>query len=176
MTFLAGLFAWIAGSARAVVWVAAALLAALVVVYVVRMLRAHRRGPRAERSGTPTRVLDLDITPESLPADVGAAAAALWSGGEQRAALALLYRGLLSRLVHVHHVPIRDSSTEGDVLALAAPRVALARAAYIRRLIGVWQSAIYGGRSADLATALELCNQFAAALDVEQPSAQRGTP
>ena len=46
--------------------------------------------------------------------------AALWDRGDHRAALALLYRGLLSRLVHVHRVPIRDSSTEGDCLALAA--------------------------------------------------------
>ena len=68
----------------------------------------------------PTHVRDLDIRPESLPADIGAAARALWDRGEHRAALALLYRGMLSRLAHVHRVPIRDSSTEGDCLALAA--------------------------------------------------------
>ena len=56
----------------------------------------------------------------AFPPDIGAAARALWDRGEHRAALALLYRGMLSRLAHVHRVPIRDSSTEGDCLALAA--------------------------------------------------------
>ena len=52
--------------------------------------------------------------------DIGAAARVLWDRGDHRAALALLYRGMLSRLAHVHRIPIRDSSTEGDCLALAA--------------------------------------------------------
>jgi hypothetical protein len=56
----------------------------------------------------------------------------------------LLYRGLLSRLAHVHAVPIRDSSTEGDCLALAATHLPAARAAYVERLIRVWQRAVYG--------------------------------
>ena len=53
----------------------------------------------AEVFVAPTHVRDLDIRPETLPADIGAAARQLWERGEQRAALALLYRGMLSRLV-----------------------------------------------------------------------------
>ena len=84
-------------------------------------MRASARAPRGDDAFVaPTHVRDLDIRPESLPDDIGAAARALWDRGEHRAALALLYRGLLSRLAHVHRLPIRDSSTEGDCLALAA--------------------------------------------------------
>src|SRR4029079_6929748 len=71
----------------------------------------------------PTHVRDLDIRPESPTDDIGAAARQLWDRGEQRAALALLYRGMLSRLAHVHRVPIRDSSTEGDCVELASAQL-----------------------------------------------------
>jgi hypothetical protein len=111
-------------------------------------------------------VRDLDIRPESLPDDVGAAAAALWSSGEHRAALALLYRGLLSRLVHVHGVPIRDSSTEGDCLALATPRVTAMRNSYAARLVRVWQGAVYGTEHPSSEAVLALCGDFARVLDV----------
>jgi hypothetical protein len=111
-----------------------------------------------------------------LPDDVGAAAAALWTSGEHRAALALLYRGLLSRLVHVHGVPIRDSSTEGDCLALAAPRVSAARNSYAARLVRVWQGAVYGTEHPSSETVLALCGEFARVLDVpvERGSATAG--
>ena len=85
----------------------------------------------------PSHVRELDIRPESLPDDIGAAALAVWERGEQRAALALLYRGLLSRLVHAHGVPIRASSTEGDCLALAQSRLAAGSAQYAARLVSV---------------------------------------
>ena len=114
----------------------------------------------------PTHVQDLDIRPESLPPDIGAAARELWDRGEQRAALALLYRGLLSRLAHVYEVPIRDSSTEGDCLTLAARRLDGVRIAYITQLVRTWQRAIYGGMAIETSVVHELCAGFAANLDV----------
>jgi hypothetical protein len=110
-------------------------------------------------------VRDLDIRPESLPPDIGAAALALWEQGEKRAALALLYRGLLSRLVHVHSVPIRDSSTEGDCLALATTRLRAERVAYVSKLIRTWESAVYGGVDVETEVVRALCAEFSAALD-----------
>ena len=92
---------------------------------------------------------DLDIRPESLPPNIGAAARALWDRGEHRAALALLYRGLLSRLAHVHQVPVRDSSTEGDCLALCRAHLAGPGIDYAARLIVLWQAAVYGHCEAD---------------------------
>jgi hypothetical protein len=114
----------------------------------------------------PTHVRDLDIRPESLPDDVGGAALELWERGEHRAALALLYRGLLSRLAHVHAVPIRDSSTEGDCLALAATHLPATRAAYVERLIRVWQRAVYGNVEPTEEEFHFLGATFASALDM----------
>ena len=161
-----GLFNWLAESGRFVVWVVGALLAALLVVY--RRARSCAFGVcRACRSAfvAPSHVRDLDIRPESLPDDVGAAALALWQRGEQRAALALLYRGFLSRLVHAHAVPIRASSTEGECLALARPRLAEPSARYAARLVETWGAAVYGGLEPDAGTVQALCSEFAAALD-----------
>ncbi len=160
-----GLFYWLAASGRLVVWVVGALLAVLLVVYLVRLVRA-RGLPRVPKTfAAPSHVRDLDIRPESLPDDVGAAALALWQSGEHRAALALLYRGLLSRLVHAHSVPIRASSTEGECLALARPRLDERSARYAARLVDTWGAAVYGGLEPGADVVRALCGEFAVALD-----------
>jgi len=124
---------------------------------------------REERFVAPTHVRDLDIRPESLPRDIGIAARALWDRGEHRAALALLYRGMLSRLAHVHRVPIRDSSTEGDCLALAASHLTQEGREYASRLVRVWQRFVYAGQDTQPATVYVLCDDFASALDPVSP-------
>ena len=145
LAWIAGLFAWLGQSGRYLVWVRAAILAVLAARYVLETAtRARLARAEDEPLAAPTHVRDLDIRPASLPADIGAAARALWDGGQQRAALALLYRGLLSRLAHVHSVPIRDSTTEGDCLVLAAAHLATPRHDYVSRLVRLWQHAVYG--------------------------------
>jgi Domain of unknown function (DUF4129) len=160
-----GLFNWMAESARLLVWVLGALAAVLLAIFIARLVRA-RGVPRVPKQFVaPSHVRDLDIRPESLPDDVGAAALGLWQRGEQRAALALLYRGTLSRLVHVHAVPIRASSTEGECLALARPRLAESSARYTARLVETWAAAVYGAREPAVGAVQALCGEFAAALD-----------
>ena len=163
--WLGDLFSWIAQGSGVLMWVLLAGLAALLVIFIVRVIMQGRMPERNRRFVAPTHVQDLDIRPESLPPDIGAAARALWDAGEQRAALALLYRGMLSRLAHVHEVSIRDSSTEGDCLALAARTLAAARVAYATQLVRTWQRAIYGGLTVDTAQVWDLCAKFAAHLD-----------
>lgn len=161
--WLRGLFVWVAESARYVVWVLGAILAALLAYYLVRLLTG-RGLPRLPKAPPPSHVRDLDIRPESLPDDVGAEAWRLFASGEERAALALLYRGLLSRLVHEHGAPIRASSTEGECLALARPRLAAQAADYAAQLVAAWQGAVYGGLPPVATEVAALCAQFAPAL------------
>ncbi|MDB6008522.1 MAG: hypothetical protein JWL65_772 [Gammaproteobacteria bacterium] len=144
LNWLADAFGWFASTARALLWVSGVLLVGILALYIKRFVESRGERSVPLRFSMPTHVRDLDIRPESLPDDVGGAALELWERGEHRAALALLYRGLLSRLAHVHAVPIRDSSTEGDCLALAATHLPAARVAYVERLIRVWQRAVYG--------------------------------
>ena len=165
LEWIAGLVRWFEQSARVLVWGAAAVAAGLLVRYIFRTVWAWDGLPAAGEFVAPTHVQDLDIRPETLPEDIGAAARRLWDRGEHRAALALLYRGLLSRLVHVHAVPIRDSSTEGDCLALAALHMTTGGREYAARLVSIWQRAVYGHERADTSIVHALCDDFAPALD-----------
>ena len=56
----------------------------------------------------------LDIRPESLPDDVASSAQQLWDQGQRRAAIALLYRASLARLVERHGLHINKGATEQD--------------------------------------------------------------
>jgi len=165
-----GLFGWIAASGRLLVWVLAGLALALLAFFVARLVRERGLPSVPKKFVAPSHVRDLDIRPESLPDDVGAAALALWERGDQRAALALLYRGTLSRLVHVHSVPIRASSTEGECLALARPRLSESSARYAASLVGVWTAAVYGAQEPAGGVVQALCGEFGAALDPKAAS------
>ena len=179
LLWVVGFIRWVEQSARILVWCGAVALAGVLVIYVARMVRAHGVLGGTESFVPPTHVRDLDIRPEALPKDIGAAARELWDLGEHRASLALLYRGLLSRLAHVHRIPIRDSSTEGDCLALSASRLTRGRHEYASRLVTVWQRAVYGREEVQPAIVYVLCDDFASALDPALPldtNAQGGAP
>lgn len=163
---------FIAETSRVIVWLALAVALALLAVLIMRLVREI--GPRnlPIAFSAPTHVRDLDIRPESLPDDIGAEALALWNRDERRAALALLYRGLLSRLVHVHEVPIKHSSTEGECLLLAKQSLPAMRAEYAARLIRLWQRAVYGAQEPATSEVEWLCGGFADALDKPPPANQ----
>lgn len=163
--WIVAFFGWLAESTRVLVWCGLAALAGVLAVYLWRL--ARRRISAVPSTGTlavPSYVRDMDIRPEALPDDIGAAARILWDAGEQRDALALLYRGMLSRLVHVHRLPIRESSTEGDCLALAAARMPAGRSDYLASLVRSWQRLGYGHETVENETVYRLCDEFAAAL------------
>lgn len=149
---------------RYFVWLGAIVGALLLAGYIVRLAREDDRDAELGIASTPSHVRDLDIRPESLPRDVGAAARALWEQGEPRAALALLYRGTLSRLVHQHGVPIVESSTEGDCLRLCEPRIAAEPRAYVAALLPLWQRLVYGHQTPAGEQVLSLCDEFERAL------------
>ena len=160
------LMAWLGQGSRFLFWLVLAFLVGVLLVYLWRLVRNWSLPERSKRIDAPSFVRDLDIRPESLPADIGAAARQLWDSGEHRSALALLYRGLLSRLVHVHHVPIKDSSTEGDCLALAHLHLTdEERKTYVASLVRLWQRAVYGGENVAAESVHALCDGFAHALD-----------
>ena len=166
LAWIGGLFGFLGQSARYLVWITIALLAGWLVVYLVRAFKERRTDDTAADAFVPpTHVRNLDIRPQSLPSNIGATARALWEKGDHRAALSLLYRGLLSRLSHVHRVPIVDSSTEGDCLALLPGRVPPKTGDYAAQLVDAWRGFVYGGTEAETPTVFALCDGFAAALD-----------
>lgn len=167
---------WLNTTARWLMWLIGAFLVAALVVAMRRWAQARAQSTAGPAPLLPSFVRDLDIRPESLPDDIGSAAGALWQRGEQRAALSLLYRGALSRLVHERAVPIRQASTEGECLALAAGRVGTECSAYFGRLVSAWLTAVYGGRMPDTALMQALCSEFNLHLPRSQPVAAQAQP
>jgi hypothetical protein len=159
--WLRGLFEWIAGASRLVLWIGIIVVLGLLGLFLMRVFGGiQRRTVTRAPSDAPTHVQELDIRPESLPDKIGGAAQELWQRGDHRAALALLYRGLLSRLVHAHGVPIRESTTEADCLRLAVPRLHSEIAQYTSTLVRVWQHAVYGAREPAADEVRNLCVLF----------------
>ncbi|QRY34330.1 DUF4129 domain-containing protein [Variovorax sp. PDNC026] len=150
----------VAEGARWLIWGLAALALAWLAIRIHRWARVRAGGARPGKAPLPSHVGSLDIRPESLPDDVGNAAAALWQRGQHRPALSLLYRGALSRLVHAHGVPVRAASTEGECVALAAGRLQPQAQAFFVRLVDAWQLAAYGGRLPSTAQVLAICGEF----------------
>ncbi len=139
--------------------------AVLVVVGVHRVARLRGWRRRVHAPTSVSHVRDLDVRPESLPDDVGAAAWALWQAGQVPAALSLLYRGALSRLIHRFAVPITASATEGECLELAQGRLEATALRYVTQVVRAWQASTYGGRALSLAMGESLCSGFGQRLD-----------
>ena len=152
-------------SSRVLFWGIALVLVVVGLVsgrHLVELRGLRRRGALP---GVVSHVRELDVRPESLPADVGAAAWAMWQAGQVPAALSLLYRGALSRLIHRHQVPITASITEGECLDLARNRLDAATLGYVTRVVRAWQASTYGGRALSAAMGEALCTAFAERLD-----------
>ncbi len=165
LQWISDLFAWLAEGGRMLVWIACLVVVGVLAIFLLRLLSNRgRRRPAATVIG-PTHVRDLDIRPESLPDDIGAAARRSWDQGERRAALALLYRGSLSRLTHVHGVPIRHSTTEGECVQLANQHLNARGTTYISQLVRVWQRAVYRGEEPLTQVMVGLCDEFEPALE-----------
>ena len=163
-TWLMGLFDYMGQAGSLLMWLGGAILAAFVIVWSFRYFKARSPSTKLARSKPVSHVGDLDIRPDSLPEDVGAAALELLNAGRVRDALSLLYRGALSRAVHGFGVAIQESHTEGEALRVVAAGLDASRADYFRELVGLWQGAVYAGQPAPIAPVAALCSTFAATL------------
>ena len=164
LDWLAAFARFINDTSRLLLWGVGIVLVALALVGLrhVVQLRAFRR---TQAAAAVSHVRDLDVRPQSLPDDVGAAAWALWQSGQVPAALSLLYRGALSRMIHRFQVPITASATEGECLALARGRLEPAAQRYVTQVVRAWEANIYGGRVLSNAMGELLCAGFGQRLD-----------
>ena len=165
LAWLASFARFVNDASRFMFWGVVVILVALALVSARHLvhLRAFRR--RAAAESAVSHVRDLDVRPESLPDDVGAAAWALWQAGKVPAALSLLYRGALSRMIHRFEVPITASATEGECLDLARGRLAPDAMRYVTQVVRAWEANTYGGRALSVAMGESLCTGFGRRLD-----------
>ncbi len=114
----------------------------------------------------PQQAFGLDLNPETLPGDIAGSAEQLWLS-DPRAALGLLYRGLLSQLVHDFALTLKPADTENQVLArieqLQRPELLL----YSHSLTRHWQNMAYGHRIPPAHLQQELCSGWRALFDQE---------
>lgn len=125
-------------------------------------LRRFMPEPRLRAPGykPPDILFGLELAPESLPADVAAAAAAAARAGRTREALSLLYRGALSALVHKYQTGLRAGDTEGDCVRAAGGTMPAEGAHYFRQLVSSWQAVAYAGRLPAPASVEALCRNW----------------
>ncbi|MBD1597827.1 DUF4129 domain-containing protein [Pseudomonas typographi] len=124
-------------------------------------LRARQWAARLARRRTPPHqalppLFAQDLAPERLPMDVAGHAEQLWAS-DPRQALALLYRGLLSRLVHDYKLPLRAADTEAQVLAKVAALQLRGLDDFSQKLTWHWQAIAYGHRVPPAGTCEALC-------------------
>jgi hypothetical protein len=151
-------------AAQVLAWIVAIAGIGWLAWWLVRMLPRAGFAPRREAYRPPAALFGMALAPESLPADVGAAAAALAREGKLRDALSLLYRGLLSDLVHKRNVELLASHTEGEALRLAQAALGAPAAGYLRSLVGAWAACAYARRPPQVAEVERLALEYRAAL------------
>jgi hypothetical protein len=159
------LFSWANRGARALIWIAGGVLVGICVVWIIRLIRRYEPNVAPRAVKLPSHVQSLDVRPDSLPDDVGAAASRLLEAGRLREALSLLYRGALSRAIHRHAVAIAESFTEGEVLRAVSRTLPTPGAQYFSRLLALWQREVYAADHPPAEPIAVLCREFAPVLD-----------
>ena len=134
-----------AKSSEVALWIAAGTLVALGLWWALRLMP---RAPPATRAPyqPPAALFGMALAPETLPADLAGAVRAHLAAGRVREALALLYRGTLSALVHGRGIELRASDTEGEALARVRAQGEAATAQFFGELVLHWQCAAYARR------------------------------
>jgi hypothetical protein len=174
MRWIAEASSWFAATSRWLMWLLGAVAVGLILVSVRRWTKERADVVDLAMPTLPSHVGALDVRPESLPDRIGAHASMLWQRGEQRAALSLLYRGALSRLIHAYSIPIRPAHTESECVRLAQGGLREDLSAFFARLVSIWQLAVYAGRVPATDGVLALCDQFD--LLFGQSPIPKGTP
>ncbi len=154
------------GLASFLQWLLWALVLGLVVVLILRYrhwlaayLPQRVTLPNVQR---PVTLFGMEVTRESLPEDISAAAETFWQQGEHRQALALLYRASLSRLLE-SGLEIEEGYTEGECLQLvraAADTQPRLPQKYFARLTRAWQRLAYGHSPPDAELGQALCRDW----------------
>ena len=101
--------------------------------------------PQRRVRAVPNQLFGLEVAPETLPDDIASEVERLWEQ-QPREALGLLYRALLSRLLHDFRLPLKSSHTEGEVLRQVEQLRQDDLSRFSRVLTAHWQNLAYGQR------------------------------
>lgn len=130
-------------------WLGVGVLASILLVTAPRWWPGlwQRLAPKPRMDAVVEREL-LPVTP-LFPDDVASAVRALWAQGQLRAALALLYRCSVKRMVELVGKPLPPGATEAECLRLARGLPAGEAREVFPDIVRVWQHAAYAQRLPD---------------------------
>jgi len=168
--WIIGLFNYAGQFGGLLLWIAGTGALAFAAVWIFRLLKSvEPRAVPTQPDADERRVLDLDIRPDSLPDDVGAAAIELLRAGRLRDALSLLYRASLSSAVHRYGVALGAHHTEREVLRTVKGVLDESRARYFADLVAIRQRVVYAGEAMAEDAVMPLCTGFSANFDPPPP-------
>lgn len=153
---------WFAATAEYALWFALGVGMALVGWWLWRGM-PHAPGLRHRRAApAPAPLRSGGNEPAALPnAGLSADAWRLWSAGQPREALRVLYQGSLAGLAIRHGLPVAASATEAECLGLAAARLNDPELLdFFRQLTRAWQATAYAHRPPDEAEVRTLCEAW----------------
>ncbi len=141
-----------------IVWLTLGAVVIALLVHIAKQWQGRERDPDAPAA--PAALFGLAISPESLPADVAAAALAQLAAGHPREALSLVYRASLSRLVHDHGMRVAAGDTEAIVMEHGETLLVRTASDYFADLVGHWSLVAYAKRLPPQEELEGLCRDF----------------
>ncbi len=162
MEIIAGFFKGLANVGEILLWLGGGMLAAYLIyrIYTNRGWLQLQLPGRKRRSRAPVELFGLEVAPETLPDDIAEEAQRLLAAGKLRAALSLLYRGVLVKLVHEYQLEVPASATEGECLQLVATNRAQAETSFFQRLTQTWLRMAYGHMAPEKGQVETLCQDW----------------
>lgn len=145
---------------RILAWGAAIFVAGWLLYQISQRLGWFRGAFKRAEPWRPDVMFGMDLRPESLPADIAAAARARLAEEDLRAALSLLYRGALAGLVHERNLALREGDTEGDCVRRVGATAPAALAIFFARLVDTWGLLAYGRRMPEASDVGHLVNEW----------------
>ncbi len=128
----------------------------------LRTFVSRKRRPQPDIARpAPAQLFGLELGVETLPDDIASAAEQLWPT-RPREALGLLYRGLLSRLLHEFNLPLKSADTEGQILERVHQLQQPQLLAFSSELTAHWQNLAYGHRLPPGTAQQKLCSDWRA--------------
>lgn len=151
-------------------WILIAIGIILLIYYRQHWLHFFQgKGKSKDSYQAPEVMFGMDVRAKSLPKDIIGAAQKLWHSGKHRAALSLLYRGALVRLINKEKVRLKDSYTEGDVLRHASKQLPASRQRYLSLLTAQWKLIAYAHRTPAEADMQHLFRHWSSDFAIDTP-------
>lgn len=160
LAVLKGFFSGIASFGEIILWGIGLVVVAFLLYHFSRnagWMQAFNTGPKRDKRRLPTELFGLDVRPDSLPEDIPAEALQQLKAGQSRAALSLLYRGALVRLISDHQLEIPGSATEGECLHQVRHHRSTTEANYFQSLTHAWLLTAYADQPAEAQQIEQLC-------------------